>query len=335
METSLAADGGELIVSGPFAPGREYTLTLDKGLVAADGAVLDAPFAKTVRIPDLEPSVDFQDQGMFLSRNGYKNLAVKSVNTNAATLRIDRIYCNNLFPLFSMDYSAFEDEYGGGDVNENLGDRLFNDRIPLPYKSNTSVTTPVNLEKYIQGHSPGLYRIALTVPGKFEGFQRYVLLTDIGIVAKHGLDDFLVWTASYATLAPIAGATVRVLSYQNQELASGVTDEKGLFRAKISPQLMTDKHPYLIMVEKGADTSFLLLEQFRVDTTGLDVGGAVLPATGYTAFLYGERDIYRPGETLEGVAVVRDTRLGVPPSHAGDRAPVRPPRAARSASRRP
>jgi len=314
IEASLAADGGELIASGPFEPGREYAVTLDKGLVAADGAVLDASETRTVRIPDLEPSVDFKDQGMFLSRSGYKNLAVKSINANTAELTIDRVYFNNLFPLFSMDYSAFDDEFSGGNLNSNLGDRIFSDRIPLRYKNNTAVDTPLNLEKYIQGQEPGLYRVAMTVPGKFQGFQRFVLITDIGIVAKHGQGDILVWTASTATLAPIPGATVRVLSYQNQELASGATDAQGLFRAKISPKTMTDKRPYLIVVQKGADTSFLLYDRFRIDTTGLDVGGAVMPATGYTAFVYGERDIYRPGETLEGMAVVRDTRLGVPPS---------------------
>ncbi|MFI5323966.1 MAG: alpha-2-macroglobulin, partial [Thermodesulfobacteriota bacterium] len=33
---------------------------------------------------------------------------------------------------------------------------------------------------------------------------------------------------------------------------------------------------------------------------------------GYTAYAYGERDIYRPGETAEGVAVVRDANLNTP-----------------------
>jgi uncharacterized protein YfaS (alpha-2-macroglobulin family) len=314
LETNLSADGADLLLSGAFEPGREYTVTLDKGLVAADGAVLDAKETHTVRIPDLEPSVDFRDQGIFLSRNGYKNLAVKSINTNAAEISIDRVYFNNLFPLFSMDYSAFDDEFGGGSVNTSLGDRIFNDRIPLRYKSNAAVITPVNLEKYIQGHTPGLYRVALTVPGKFQGFQRFVLVTDIGIVAKQGQGDLLVWTASYSTLAPVAGASVRVLSYQNQELAAGTTDARGLFRAKLSPKTLRDKRPYLVMVQKGADTSFLLYDRFRVDTTGLDVAGAVMPESGYTAFVYGERDIYRPGETLEGLAVLRDGRLGVPPS---------------------
>ncbi|QAZ66995.1 alpha-2-macroglobulin [Solidesulfovibrio carbinolicus] len=314
LATELSADGAELILSGEFEPGREYAVTLEKGLTAGDGAVLGENATKTVRIPDLAPSVDFRDQGVFLSRNGYKNLAVKSVNAAAAEVSIDRVYFNNMFPLFTMDYSAFEDDYGGGGVNSNLGDRIFSDRVPLRHKSNAAEITPVNLEKYIQGHEPGLYRIALTVPGKFEGYQRFVCLTDIGIVAKSGPGDLLVWTASTTTLAPLAGASVKVFSHQNQELAAGVTDAQGLFRAKVNPRANYDKRPYLVVAQKGADVSFLLYDRFRADDAGLDVGGAVMPATGYTAFVYGERDIYRPGETLEGLAVVRDVRLGVPPS---------------------
>ncbi|MYL83196.1 alpha-2-macroglobulin family protein [Desulfovibrio aerotolerans] len=314
MATELASDGAELLLSGAFEPGREYSVVLEKGLIAADGAVLDAEVTRTVRVPDLEPSVDFRDQGLFLSRNGYKNLAVKSVNATTAEVSIDRVYFNNMCPLFTMDYSAFEDFYGGGGINSSLGDRITSDRVPLRHKSNTVETTPLNLEKFIQGQEPGLYRVALTVPGKFEGFQRFVCITDIGIIAKQGPGDLLVWTASVASLAPLTGASVKVYSHQNQELAGGTTDAQGLFRAKINPKAASDKRPYLIVVQKGADTSFLLYDRFRVDEAGLDVGGAVIPAAGYTAFIYGERDIYRPGETLEGLAVVRDVRLGVPPS---------------------
>ncbi|MFP5258238.1 MAG: alpha-2-macroglobulin family protein, partial [Acidobacteriota bacterium] len=314
LDTDLSADGAELLLSGGFQPGREYSVTLEKGLTASDGAVLDAAVNRTVRIPDLEPSVDFRDQGLFLSRNGYKNLAVKSVNATQAELSVDRVYFNNMFPLFTMDYSAFEDEYGGGGVNSSLGDRIFNGRVPVRHKSNAVETTPLNLEKYIQGQEPGLYRVALTVPGKFEGFQRFVCVTDIGIIAKQGQGDLLVWTASVTSLAPMAGASVKIFSHQNQELASGTTDAQGLFRAKLNPRLASDKRPYMIVVHKGADVSFLLYDRFRVDEAGLDVGGTVIPAAGYTAFIYGERDIYRPGETLEGLAVVRDVRLGVPPS---------------------
>ena len=51
-----------------------------------------------------------------------------------------------------------------------------------------------------------------------------------------------------------------------------------------------------------------------LDAAGLDVGGAPAAPVGYEAFLYGERDIYRPGETVEGVAVLRDRGLRAPPT---------------------
>ena len=58
----------------------------------------------------------------------------------------------------------------------------------------------------------------------------------------------------------------------------------------------------------------LATTRMRIDTAGLDVGGAEPPGTGYQAYLYGERDIYRPGERLDGLAVVRDGGLKIPPA---------------------
>jgi uncharacterized protein YfaS (alpha-2-macroglobulin family) len=71
--------------------------------------------------------------------------------------------------------------------------------------------------------------------------------------------------------------------------------------------------PAYVVVERGDDWSFIALDHTRIETSGLDVGGAPAPSTGYDAFLYGERDLYRPGETARGVAVVRDASLAVPP----------------------
>ncbi len=70
----------------------------------------------------------------------------------------------------------------------------------------------------------------------------------------------------------------------------------------------------MITVEKGEDFTFLQFDQMQIDTTGLDVGGAEAAGEGYTAFLYGERDLYRPGETAKGLALVRDGSLQVPPA---------------------
>ena len=307
-------DGERLLLTGDFIPGDEYLVTLAKGAKGADGSSLPETFESRVFVPDLAPAVNFRDQGMFLSRDGYRNLALTSVNTEAANIMVDRVYRNNLFSLFNFDYSVFNDVFYNDYLNQNLGDRIFSKRLSLPMRLNAKQTTPFDLGGVISSETPGLYRVAAVVPGQWEGFQRWVLITDLGLVAKKGSNEILIFCASLKTLDPQPSATVTVLSYQNQEIAKGLTDGSGLFRARISPADMDKNRPFLITVEKGSDFSFLLFDRFRVETTGLDVGGEILSGAGYAAFMYGERDIYRPGETLEGMAMVRDASLAAPPS---------------------
>ena len=109
----LAADGNTLTLTGDFRPGETYTLVLAKGLPATDDAVLQAEQRLPVEVRDLEPSVDFQSQGIFLAARGYHTVALKTVNVAAVNLTVDRIYLNNLFTLF---------QYGGyGDDNGDSG----------------------------------------------------------------------------------------------------------------------------------------------------------------------------------------------------------------------
>ncbi len=149
------------------------------------------------------------------------------------------------------------------------------------------------------------------LPDDYEGGQRLVLITDLGVVAKRGDTDLLVFVASYSNLASVSGATVRVLSDQNQEIVRGTTDAPGFSRPR-SPGGRREKPP--LPHHRGKGQRFQLpplrLLPHRHHRHGR--GRRVLPTTGYTAFLYGERDIYRPGETLNGMAMVRDTTLGTP-----------------------
>src|SRR6185295_10770060 len=106
---------------------------------------------------------------------------------------------------------------------------------------------------------------------------------------------------------------VTLLSDQNQTMASGRTDGSGVFRVYV-PKALAKGTPYMVTIEKGDDFSFLLLDQMAIDPTELDVDSATAAGEGYTAFLYGERDIYRPGEKVEGLAIVRDGGLRIPPT---------------------
>ena len=306
----LAADGNTLTLTGDFRPGETYTLVLAKGLPATDDAVLQAEQRLPVEVRDLEPSVDFQSQGIFLAARGYHTVALKTVNVAAVNLTVDRVYLNNLFTLFQ--YGGYGEDYGyAGYLSRALGDRVAEESLDLGDERNREVTTPVALDPYIADRRPGFYRVSVSQPGEWQAAQRWLLLTDLGVVAKQGRDEMLVWVSSLHDLGAVAGAKVTLLSDQNQKLGEGRTDEAGLWRLN-RLTVAEDVHPYLLTIERGDDFTFLLLDQMAVDTTGLDVGGAASAGAGYNAFLYGERDLYRPGETARGLAVVRKGDLAPP-----------------------
>ncbi len=309
----MAAERNELSITGEMEPGETYSLAIGKGMPATDEAVLQEDFAQDVELPDLEPTVGFQSQGMFLWSQGQHAVALEAVNVPKVKMTIDRVYLNNLFFLFQ--YGGFMDEETGyfGELNHALGDRLKETTLNVGGRKNKRRTYPLDLDKFLDTKQPGLYRVSVGQPDAEEAAQRWVLLTDLGAVAKRGPGEFLVWVSSLKDLAPVADAKVTLISDQNQTLASGRTDGTGIWRTNDAKALAKGK-PYMVTIEKGDDFTFLLLSQMTVDSTGLDVGGAEAPGEGYTAFLYGQRDLYRPGEKLQGLAIVRDGGLHIPPS---------------------
>jgi uncharacterized protein YfaS (alpha-2-macroglobulin family) len=309
----LSADRNELLVTGDLKPGSSYKLTIGQGMPAADDAVLPEEYSADVELPDLEPSVAFQSQGMFLSAAGNHTVNLESVNLPKVRLAIDRVYRNNLFFLFQYA-GGFEEETGWFDeIQHSLGDRLKDTTLSLGGGRNQRKVTPLTLDRWVDAEQPGLYRVSVGKPDDYEAQQRWLLLTDLGVVAKKAPGELLVQVSSFRDLAGIDGALVTLVSDQNQTLAQGRTDGAGFFRVR-DPKALGKGTPYLLTVEKGEDFTFLLVDSMRIDTAGLDVGGAEAPGAGYQAYLYGERDIYRPGETLQGLAVVRDGSLQIPPA---------------------
>ncbi|MCB1036627.1 MAG: alpha-2-macroglobulin family protein, partial [Acidobacteria bacterium] len=314
VDFRLSASRNRLALTGPFKPGASYKLKLGKGLPAADQAVLQEASETAVRLSDLDASADFESQGLFLSAEGPRAVAIETVNVQKVTVSVDRVYRNNLFSLIEYGGQLSTDStYSGDRVDRSLGDRLASNDLEIKGQRNRSVTTVVPLAEMLKGKEPGLYRVLLSRPGDWQAQQRWVLITDLGAVAKQGEGDFLVWAASSRTLAPASGARVKLISDQNQTLGEGVTDASGLWRLG-DPQALEKGRPFLVTVEKGRDFTFLYLDRMGIDTAGLDVAGAQPRGSGYTAYLYGERDLYRPGETLEGVALVRSNDLTNPPA---------------------
>lgn len=313
-EISISTHGKTATLNGKLEPGRTYVVRIDKGMPAEDGAVLEAPFERSLRMPDLPPSVDFAARGMFLPRQGQGLLGVEHVNADTVELTVSRVFPNNLSALFqNYGYSIFEGGYAGESVPYHLGSEIHRETISLSSEPNAVQARTLSLSELIPDQRPGLYKLGLNLPSDYRGATRWVLRTDIGLVAKQEGAGFLVWSNSIRDLQALDGVELQLLSVSNQLLGTARTDAAGLARIPYAGGNDELGAPAMILARSGDDFSFIFLDRFRIDTTGLDVSGTSLGAAGLQAYIYGKRDIYRPGETLDGAMLVRDGRIGTPP----------------------
>ncbi|MBD0289014.1 MAG: alpha-2-macroglobulin family protein, partial [Flavisolibacter sp.] len=70
--------------------------------------------------------------------------------------------------------------------------------------------------------------------------------------------------------------------------------------------------PAMIIAKTETDFNYLPFTNTRVNTSRFDVGGKHINATGLDAFIYAERDIYRPGERVNYSVLIRDRKWKSP-----------------------
>ncbi len=148
--------------------------------------------------------------------------------------------------------------------------------------------------------------------------SRIVSISDIGIFAKQGKEDLLVWVNSIKSGKPLPSAKIRVISTTNQPVDEERTNSEGIAELRDFEIGGVYFKPALVAVSYGGETNYLPLSyKTQIDMSQYDdVGGVYL--SGSRAFLYGDRDLYRPGDTVVAAGVVRNEEMGTP-----DGAPIK------------
>ncbi|RYF04394.1 MAG: hypothetical protein EOO40_11255, partial [Deltaproteobacteria bacterium] len=142
--------------------------------------------------------------------------------------------------------------------------------------------------------------------------EKLVTLTDLGLIARQGVGGgAVVFVNSLRNAKPVGGATVRFISTSNQVMGTAVTNGQGV--ARFDSVAGSPLKLGMVTATHDADFSFLALTKSQVETSRFNVGGLSSNAAHYQAFLYGDRDLYRPGDTIHTNVVVRTDAWQTPP----------------------
>lgn len=139
---------------------------------------------------------------------------------------------------------------------------------------------------------------------------RNFIVSNIGLLAKRGSDNQLhIISTELNSAKPLGGTEITAYNYQQQPIGSGTTDNYGML------QLTTDGVPFYIQAAHNKQRGYLRLRSSEaLPTNQFDVSGEHIKG-GLKGFLYGERDVWRPGDDIFLSFILEDKTQQLPPKH--------------------
>ncbi len=319
---------GFVIRSDKFDMERSYTLTVKKGLRGRLGGVLKEDYGNSVAFGELEAGINFtNNKAVYLSRQGGRNLEVRITNVPKVKLVISKIYENNLLMAQRYGYypqetrqtgNGYEDEYGYDDYygsDAMLGDVVYEKEIDTRSLPRSAGGRLLNLSSF-EDRLPdfkGIYHVMIrSTEDYWVRDSRFISVSDLGLIAKEGQDKIMVFVNSIKTSQAVAGVNVAVYASNNQLIGTGAADANGVAEVVYAKKDFTGFKPAMIIAKTAEDFNYLPFQNTRVNTSRFDVGGKRNNPSGLDAFVYAERDIYRPGERINFSVIVRDRQWNVP-----------------------
>ncbi|MBS1744293.1 MAG: hypothetical protein JST81_14790 [Bacteroidetes bacterium] len=139
---------------------------------------------------------------------------------------------------------------------------------------------------------------------------RNILASNIGITAKRGTkNDLIVALTSILTTEPLNGVELVVMDYQQQVIGKGSSGSDGFATIELKQK------PYLLIAKKGTERGYLRLDNASsLPLSRFDVSGEEVK-NGIKGFIFGERGVWRPGDSMYINCIIEDKTGNLPPDH--------------------
>ncbi|MEO6901725.1 MAG: MG2 domain-containing protein, partial [Bacteroidia bacterium] len=140
--------------------------------------------------------------------------------------------------------------------------------------------------------------------------SRNVLASDLGLIAKRGTDGSMnLIVTNLISAKPIPNATVELYDYQLRVLKTLKTDANGMCTITFK------KKPFLMVAKQGTQRGYLKLDDASaLSLSAFDVSGEQVQK-GLKGFIYGERGVWRPGDSLFLTFMLEDKLNTLPVNH--------------------
>ncbi len=140
--------------------------------------------------------------------------------------------------------------------------------------------------------------------------KQNVLASDLGIIVKSGSDNRLhIVVNDLITTRPVSGAKIEIYNYQQVLIGSGTSNSDGML------EIVPEGTPYLLIAAQSEQKGYLRLDDgSSLSMSKFDISGE-RTQKGIKGFIYGERGVWRPGDTLFMKFILEVKLKTIPENH--------------------
>lgn len=282
-------------------PNRDLLVTIERDLRALNKAIFEINYEKSLTTRDIQPSVGFASRGSLLPGKVVEGLPVMALNVNNVDVNFFRVKPESLAAFVSQwEYRNSLSNWESDNLLK-MADLIYTGRFDLNPARNTREKLLLPLSEIKPLQQAGVYVAVMTKAGRYEYSNAATLFTlsDIGVSAHRYQNRLDVFTQSLENGTAQQGVDVALLDDKGQTLAKATSDAKG--------HVQLENHPNaaLLLARKEGQTTLLDLKLPALDLAEFDIAGD--PGYSKQFFMFGPRDLYRPGETVILNGLLRDS----------------------------
>lgn len=297
---------------------KDYTLTMLSGLPSAGGKVLADDQSLEISFGDRPAHIAFAGNGVILPRIGAQGLAIETTNIKELEIEVFRVG-DRMIARRRPDSGETIDEgdyyYGYDNIARDVRENVWKGTLSIESSPNTVTTTVFDLAGAIGELKPGAYVIeAVRKRVDDDDYRparawRWIISTDLAFTTYQSPSGLDATVRSINTAKAMRNIRVDLVATNNEILGRASTDRDG--RVHFDTQLLKGKgvlRPRMLMAYgAGGDYALLDFNRSPLDLSAFAIGGRSA-SKDIDAYVFTDRGVYRPGETANITAMLRDTK---------------------------
>lgn len=309
--TAITVQNGAICLAG-LPPGQTSTVILRQGLPLQAGTRLPRTVMIPVAIGNRKPQLITDVNRYLIPATSPAAIGLATVNLQTVHLKIVRVAERSLVGFFS-NHPLLNPVSEEPTLNGNYGRTVWQGNATIPgYVPNKLIHAVVKLPAVMQ--APGLYAIAISPPDTVQNryqldTMQLVLRTDMAPIVWHGADGLHVQIRKFTTADPFGGVKVDLIAQDNAILGTATTNNEGIARFPAPLLAGGGGEAPIALHIRAPDGDFTVfnLDHPALDLSDRGISGRPMPPR-IDPYLWLDRGIFRPGETVRVTALYRTDR---------------------------